>query len=174
MQYLPSSRILTQGIKVHAYLALGLKTYAYLALGCSQFCISYLCILWKYISYVFIHIGGFLLTIKLWPNSVVCWKWHVFKESRLTRKRPMQPMKKSRWPKKNPRHPRKKVMSPMKKPRQLRKNPRHPRKKLMQPMKKPKQFRKMLRHPRKKPITLGLPPLCLVIKSKFDHHMFGN
>jgi len=71
-QGLTTHAILALGLKVHKYLALGFKIYAYLALGCSQFCISYLCI-FKNIYFISLHpYVGFHLTIKFWPNLVVC------------------------------------------------------------------------------------------------------
>jgi hypothetical protein len=54
--------------------------------GLGLFTILYIIFMYflKYISYVFIHIGGFHLTIKLWPNLIMCWKWHVFKKTYYT------------------------------------------------------------------------------------------
>jgi len=82
-------------LKFHAYFALGLNFFAYLALGCSQFYILYLCIS-IYISYIFIDIGVFYLTIKLWPN-LVCWKWHVLKEPKPLSKKAMLTIRIRLW-----------------------------------------------------------------------------
>ncbi len=56
----------------------------------------------KYVSYIFIHMGGFHLTIKLWPKSVLCWKCHLFKEPRPLSKKAKLMIKKHKTTPKQP------------------------------------------------------------------------